>query len=257
MTSSYSHTEDAHEALSIINEQYLDGIIIDLSSPGTSARELVTEVQARISPYTPPVILFGSDNNSGLADLTPLLSASAIRYALSLDRLLDETVVLLHRSEDDLSSEQQRILREVRSTDPVLAGKTILVVDDDIRNIFALSSVLQHHKLKVVHASNGRAGIDLLETTLGVDAVLMDIMMPEMDGYETIQAIRQRPQFAQLPVIALTAKAMKGDRDKCIQAGASDYVAKPVDLDQLFSVLRVCIARSADAATSAASGGKE
>jgi CheY-like chemotaxis protein len=200
------------------------------------------------------MILFGLDNSSGLSDLTPLLNASAIRYAPTLERLLDETVVLLHRSEEDLSAEQQRILREVRNTDPVLAGKTVLVVDDDLRNIFALTSVLQHHKLRVAHASDGRSGIDLLEKTPGVDAVLMDIMMPGMDGYETIQAIRERPQFSQLPVIALTAKAMPGDRDKCIQAGASDYVAKPVDLDQLFSVLRVCFARSADAAKNAASG---
>ncbi|HYP07231.1 MAG TPA: response regulator, partial [Bryobacteraceae bacterium] len=249
-----SSTSNAHEALSIINEQYLDGIIIDIGSPGQSALELVREVQARISPYTPPVILFGSDTGAGLADLTPLLNASAIRYAPTLDRLLDESVVLLHRSEEDLSAEQQRILREVRNTDPVLAGKKVLVVDDDVRNIFALTSVLQHHKLEVVHANNGRDGIDLLENSPGVDAVLMDIMMPEMDGYETIRAIRQRPRFANLPVIALTAKAMKGDRDKCLQAGASDYVAKPVDLEQLFSVLRVCIAKITDAAKNATSG---
>ena len=124
----------------------------------------------------------------------------------------------------------------------------MLVVDDDIRNIFALTSVLQHHKIEVVHAENGRAGIELLNDTEGINAVLMDIMMPEMDGYETIRAIRAVTQFEGLPIIALTAKAMKGDREKCIQAGASDYVAKPVDLDQLFSVLRVCVARAAEGA---------
>jgi CheY-like chemotaxis protein len=249
-----THTENAHEALSIINEQYLDGLIIDLNSPGQSAQELVTEVQARISPYTPPVILFGTDEGSRLADMTPLLNASAIRYAPTLDRLLDETVVLLHRSEEDLSPEQQRLLRSVRSSDPMLAGRTVLVVDDDVRNIFALTSVLQHHDLKVVHAADGRAGIDLLENTPGVDAVLMDIMMPDMDGYETIRAIRQRVQFADLPVIALTGKAMKGDREKCIQAGATDYVAKPVDLEQLFSVLRVCMTHTTDRAKNVSSG---
>jgi CheY-like chemotaxis protein len=124
-----------------------------------------------------------------------------------------------------------------------LAGKKALVVDDDLRNIFALTSILEHHDLNVIHAENGRAGIDLLKKTPDVDIVLMDIMMPEMDGYETMRAIRQIPQFRSLPIIALTAKAMKGDRDKCIEAGASDYVTKPVDLEQLFSVLRVWVAR--------------
>ncbi len=135
------------------------------------------------------------------------------------------------------------MLAEIRSNDETLAGKKVLVVDDDLRNIFALTSVLEQHKLKVVHAENGRAGIGVLQQTPDVDAVLMDIMMPEMDGYETTRAIRQIPQFRSLPIIALTAKAMKGDRDKCLEAGASDYVTKPVDLDQLFSVLRVWTAR--------------
>ena len=127
---------------------------------------------------------------------------------------------------------------------PLSLGKKVLVVDDDLRNIFALTSVLEQHELQVLHAENGRAGIEILRNTPDVDAVLMDVMMPEMDGYETTRAIRQIPEFRSLPIIALTAKAMKGDRDKCLQAGASDYVTKPVDLDQLFSVLRVWIPRN-------------
>jgi CheY-like chemotaxis protein len=119
-------------------------------------------------------------------------------------------------------------------------------VDDDLRNIFALTSVLEHHDLQVVHAENGRTGIEVLKSTPDIDVVLMDIMMPEMDGYETMKAIRNFPEFSSLPIIALTAKAMKGDREKCIEAGASDYVTKPVDLDQLFSVLRVWISQTAD-----------
>jgi CheY-like chemotaxis protein len=146
---------------------------------------------------------------------------------------------MLHRAETDLSDSQREILNSIRRNDTTLAGKKVLVVDDDVRNIFALSTVLEQHNLQVVHAENGRAGIEMLLKTPGIDGVLMDIMMPEMDGYETTRAIRQIAKFRSLPIIAVTAKAMKGDRAKCIEAGASDYITKPVDLDQLFSVLRV------------------
>ncbi|HEY3741561.1 MAG TPA: response regulator, partial [Bryobacteraceae bacterium] len=156
-------------------------------------------------------------------------------------RLLDDLVLLLHRSEGDLTAEQRQILHRVRDTDPALAGKSVLVVDDDVRNIFALTSLLEEHDMHVVHAETGKAGIELLESSAKIDLVLMDIMMPEMDGYETIAAIRQIPRFRTIPIVALTAKAMKGDRVKCLNAGATDYITKPVDLDQLFSVLRVWI----------------
>jgi CheY-like chemotaxis protein len=129
----------------------------------------------------------------------------------------------------------------LRRTDSTLFGKTILVVDDDVRNIFALTSLLEEHNMKVLHAENGRAGIELLESRPDIDLVLMDIMMPEMDGYETMSTIRKIPEFRSLPIVALTAKAMKGDRAKCLEAGASDYITKPVDIEQLFSVLRVCM----------------
>jgi len=150
----------------------------------------------------------------------------------------------LHRAETDLSDTQREILSALRHNDPTLAGKKVLVVDDDVRNIFALTTVLEQHNLQVVHAENGRAGIEVLLRTRDVDGVLMDIMMPEMDGYETMRAIRQIAEFRTLPIIAVTAKAMKGDRAKCIEAGASDYITKPVDLDQLYSVLRVWLVRS-------------
>ena len=167
-----------------------------------------------------------------------------VRFAESNERLLEETVLLLHRAEADLSDDQRELLTAVRRNDVTLAGKKVLVVDDDVRNIFALTSVLEQHNLQVVHAENGRAGIETLLKTPGVDGVLMDIMMPEMDGYETMRAIRQIAEFRTLPIIAVTAKAMKGDRAKCIEAGASDYITKPVDLEQLFSVLRVWLVRS-------------
>jgi CheY-like chemotaxis protein len=170
-----------------------------------------------------------------------------VGYADSPDRLLEETVLFLHRAQSDLSDAQMEILNSIRRSDSTLAGKKVLVVDDDVRNIFALTTVLEQHNLQVVHAENGRAGIEVLINTPDVDGVLMDIMMPEMDGYETMRAIRQIAEFRTLPIIAVTAKAMKGDRAKCIEAGASDYITKPVDLDQLFSVLRVWLVRAHEA----------
>jgi len=173
-----------------------------------------------------------------------------VRFAGSPDQLLEETALLLHRAEQDLNQEQREILTALRKSDLTLAGKKVLVVDDDVRNIFALTSVLEQHNLQVVHAENGRTGIEMLLKTPGIDGVLMDIMMPEMDGYETMRAIRQVAEFRTLPIIAVTAKAMKGDRAKCIEAGASDYITKPVDLDQLFSMLRVWLVRNTESAHS-------
>jgi len=161
-------------------------------------------------------------------------------------------MLLLHRSDNDVTPRQREILSEIRQIDPMLAGRKILVIDDDLRNIFALTSVLEQYDIQVLHAETGRQGIDLLKDNGDVDLVLMDIMMPEMDGYETTRAIRRIPGFGALPIIALTAKAMKGDREKCLQAGASDYVTKPVDLAQLFSVVRVWIAGVVAPSTSAA-----
>jgi CheY-like chemotaxis protein len=178
------------------------------------------------------------------ADINRLSRSGVVRFAESNERLLEETILLLHRAESDLSESQREVLNGVRRSDVSLVGKKVLVVDDDVRNIFALTSVLEQHNLNVVHAENGRAGIETLLRTPGVDGVLMDIMMPEMDGYETMRAIRQIAEFRTLPIIAVTAKAMKGDRAKCIEAGASDYITKPVDLEQLFSVLRVWLDRS-------------
>jgi CheY-like chemotaxis protein len=135
------------------------------------------------------------------------------------------------------------MLEKFHRNDPVLAGRKVLIVDDDVRNIFALTSALEAHNMEVVHAENGQEGIDLLKSTPDIEAVLMDIMMPEMDGYEAITSIRNMPEFKQLPIIALTAKAMKADRDHCLQVGASDYISKPLDIDQLLSLLRVWLYR--------------
>jgi CheY-like chemotaxis protein len=166
-----------------------------------------------------------------------------VRGVASPERLLDETVRLLNRVEANLPERQRKMLDRLRVSDPWLAGRTVLLVDDDIRNIFALTSLLERHRLRVLHAENARAGIDLLRRTDSIEAVLMDIMMPDMDGFEAIRHIRAMGGFDNLPIIAVTAKAMKGDREKCIKAGANDYITKPVDLDHLFAILRVWLPR--------------
>jgi HAMP domain-containing protein/signal transduction histidine kinase/CheY-like chemotaxis protein len=234
------------EALAVIKERYLDGIVLDSGLADISATQLVEEIQVEVSLQAPPMLVCGlSPAGADLErEIRRLARQGVVRYAESLDRLLEETTLFLHRAESDLSETQRGVLTALRHNDSTLFGKKVLVVDDDVRNIFALTTVLEQHNLQVVHAENGRAGIEVLLNTSDVDGVLMDIMMPEMDGYETTRAIRQINEFRTLPIIAVTAKAMKGDRAKCIEAGASDYITKPVDLDQLFSVLRVWLVRS-------------
>jgi CheY-like chemotaxis protein len=161
----------------------------------------------------------------------------------SPERLLDETSLFLHRVVGDLPPAKRRMLETLHQTDEALVGKRVLVVDDDVRNIFALSSLLERRGMTVVVATNGQEAIRLIQSTAELSIVLMDIMMPEMDGYETMRAIRQDARFRLLPIIALTAKAMKGEREKCLEAGASDYIAKPVNTDQLLSLLRVWLYR--------------
>jgi CheY-like chemotaxis protein len=240
------------DALATVKQQGLDGIVVHQKIGDISPLQLMDEIQA-CRPGAPPVILMTSEAMTPEEEfeLACLRRTGIVKPVHSLDRLLDESVLLLHRAETDLRPEQRGILERLRGTDATLDGKKVLVVDDDVRNIFALTSLLEDHHLEVVHAENGRAGIEVLKKTPNIDLVLMDIMMPGMDGYETIKAIRQLPNFRSVPIIALTAKAMKGDREKCIDAGASDYITKPVDLDQLFSVLRVWISYGCEMAQTA------
>jgi hypothetical protein len=161
----------------------------------------------------------------------------------SPERLLDETSLFLHRVTSRLPREKQNMLERLHRSDDDLVGKAVLVVDDDVRNIFALSSVLERRGMRVLTASTGSEAIALLEHTDDLSIVLMDIMMPEMDGYQTMRRIRENPALQRLPIVALTAKAMKGDREKCFEAGASDYLAKPVNTDQLLSALRMWLHR--------------
>ncbi len=162
----------------------------------------------------------------------------------SPERLLDETALFLHHVVTDLPAEKQPMLERLHSSDEDLMNQTVLLVDDDARNIFALSSVLERRGMNVLTATTGREAISILEQSQNeVSLVLMDIMMPEMDGYETINVIRKNPAFRRLPILALTAKAMKGDREKCLEAGASDCLAKPVNTEQLLSALRMWLHR--------------
>jgi CheY-like chemotaxis protein len=157
--------------------------------------------------------------------------------------LLDETTLFLHRVIADLPESKRQMLRRVHESNEALQGRRVLIVDDDARNIFALSIVLENHYMEVLSATNGRQAIKIIRDTPDLSIALMDIMMPEMDGYRTIREMRKVPESRGLPILALTAKAMKGDREKCLEAGASDYIAKPVDTDQLLAVLRVWLHR--------------
>ena len=162
-----------------------------------------------------------------------------VKDVRSPERLLDETALFLHRVESHMPAEKRRMIEQLHTADAVFEGKKVLVVDDDVRNIYALTSAFEGRGMEVLFGENGREGMEVLMANPGIDLILMDIMMPEMDGYETMRAIRSLEDFRRLPIIALTAKAMKGDREECIAAGASDYITKPVDIDQLLSLMRV------------------
>jgi CheY-like chemotaxis protein len=192
-----------------------------------------------------PVVVFTGKELSADEDaqLHTMARSIVVKGVESPERLLDETALFLHRVVTDLPPEKQRMLELLNSSDEDLVGQSVLLVDDDSRNIFALSSVLERRGMNVLTATTGNEAIDLVNSTPGLAIVLMDIMMPEMDGYQTIRKIRQNPAYRRLPIIALTAKAMKGDREKCLEAGASDYLAKPVNTEQLLSSLRMWLHR--------------
>jgi CheY-like chemotaxis protein len=192
-----------------------------------------------------PIVVFTGRELSPEEDaqLRTMARSVVVKGVESPERLLDETALFLHRVITDLPAEKQRMLERLHSSDDRLVGRRVLLVDDDTRNIFALSSALERRGMSVLTATTGREAISLLEATPDLALVLMDIMMPDMDGYQTMEVIRSKEQFRRLPIIALTAKAMKGDREKCLEAGASDYLAKPVNTEQLLSALRIWLHR--------------
>jgi HAMP domain-containing protein/CheY-like chemotaxis protein/signal transduction histidine kinase len=233
------------EALAAIAEQPFDCMVLDLRLPDMSGFDVLERLRDTPSLGDLPVVVFTGKDLSPEEDarLHTLARSVVVKGVESPERLLDETALFLHRVVADLPPEKQQMLDRLHRSDDALVGKKVLVVDDDVRNIFALSSVLERRGMTVLTAGTGREAIETLSSTSDVAIVLMDIMMPEMDGYETMQVIRQNPAFRRLPIIALTAKAMKGDREKCLEAGASEYLAKPVNTEQLLSGLRMWLHR--------------
>ncbi|NJM70148.1 MAG: HAMP domain-containing protein [Scytonema sp. RU_4_4] len=229
------------EALEAIQNESFDCVVLDLGLPDMSGFELIERIKQHPNGETLPIIVYTARELSRVEDtqLRRMAETIIIKDVRSPERLLDETALFLHRVQANLPAPKRQILEQLHSNDPVLVGKKVLIVDDDVRNIFALTSMLERYQMQVFYAENGRDGIEVLQNTPDINVVLMDIMMPEMDGYETTRLIRQNNQFKSLPIIALTAKAMQGDREKCIEAGASDYITKPVDIEQLLSLLRV------------------
>ncbi|MEH2323838.1 MAG: response regulator [Nostoc sp.] len=233
------------EALSILRSHHFDCMVLDLGLPDMTGFTLIEQIKQEPRLLKLPIIVYTGKELSRQEEtqLRGLAETIIIKNVRSPERLLDETSLFLHRVQANLPPPKRQMLEQLHQNDPVLANRTILIVDDDLRNIFALTSFLESYQMQVLFAENGRDGIERLQTNPEINLVLMDIMMPEMDGYETTRTIRQQQQFRSLPIIALTAKAMPGDREKCIEAGASDYITKPVDTEQLLSLLRVWLYR--------------
>jgi CheY-like chemotaxis protein/signal transduction histidine kinase len=233
------------EALEVLRQQACDCVVLDLRLPDMSGFEVLESMRAEQALADVPVVVFTGRELSANEDaqLHTMARSIVVKGVESPERLLDETALFLHRVITDLPSEKQRMLERLNSSDEDLVGRTVLLVDDDSRNIFALSSALERRGMHVLTATTGSEAITIVEQTPALAIVLMDIMMPEMDGYQTIENIRRNPEYRRLPIVALTAKAMKGDREKCLEAGASDYLAKPVNTEQLLSALRMWLHR--------------
>ena len=237
--------ESGERAISRLKDEPFDCVVLDLRLPDMSGFDVLEQIRADETLRDLPVVVFTGKELSPEEDaqLHTMARSVVVKGVESPERLLDETALFLHRVVGELPSEKQQMLDRLYRTDDDLVGRPVLIVDDDVRNIFALSSVLERRGMKVLSATTGHEAIATIESTPDIAIVLMDIMMPEMDGYQTMQVIRQNPAYRRLPIIALTAKAMKGDREKCLEAGASDYLAKPVNTEQLLSVLRVWLHR--------------
>jgi CheY-like chemotaxis protein len=232
-------------ALASLRETPADCVVLDLRLPDITGFELLEKLSTDPALADVPVIVFTGRELSAEEEsqLHAVARSIVVKGVESPERLLDETALFLHRNVTNLPREKQMMLQKLTSSDDDLVGKTVLLVDDDARNIFALSSALERRGMRVLTATTGMEAIELVHSSPELAIVLMDIMMPEMDGYQTIGRIREEPEYRRLPIIALTAKAMKGDREKCLEAGASDYLAKPVNTEQLLSALRMWLHR--------------
>jgi CheY-like chemotaxis protein len=229
------------EAYQMLNEESYDCVIVDLGLPDMSGYDLLSKIKSNERLNKIPIVVYtGKDlTKEENAKLMKVANTVVLKTADSQERLLDETMLFLHRVESRLPKEKQHIIRKLHKTDEVLKNKVVLVADDDIRNIYSLVNVLEEEGMKCLTAENGAVAVKMLKENPSIDIVLMDVMMPEMDGFEATRTIRGITKFGKLPIIALTAKAMKGDREKCLSAGMSDYIAKPVNIDQLLSLIRV------------------
>ena len=229
------------EAMTALTSQHFDCCVVDLKLPDMSGFDLMDLMQTEPGIGMVPVVVFTGKELTPSEDvrLRKMAKSVVLKNVQSPERLFDETSLFLHRVVSLLPESKRQMLERLHNSDDILRNRKVLVVDDDARNIFALTSLLENHGMEVTSATNGKHAIEILRETAGLNAVLMDIMMPEMDGYETMREIRREARFQTLPILALTAKAMKGDREKCLDAGASDYIAKPVNSDQLLSLLRV------------------
>jgi CheY-like chemotaxis protein len=233
------------DAIAALDAQRFDCVVVDLRLPDVSGFELLEMLRSHEQMVDVPIVVFTGKELTDQEELQLQSYAKSIvlKDVRSPERLFDETALFLHRVVEKLPEEKRRLIDRLHGSNDVLRDRKVLVVDDDARNIFALTSVLENLDMEVFGATNGKQAIDIINATPGLSAVLMDIMMPEMDGYETIRRIRRDSRFRTLPIVALTAKAMKGDREKCLEAGASDYIAKPVNTEQLLSLLRVWLHR--------------
>jgi CheY-like chemotaxis protein len=231
----------SEDALEQLEGQPFDCMVLDLTLPDGSGFQLLEKIKKNKRFASLPVIVHTGKDLTRREEtrLKKYADTIIVKDVRSPERLLDETSLFLHRIEARLPQEKRKILEQLHNADAVFEGKKVLIVDDDVRNVFALASVFEGRGMDVLFAENGREGLETLKENPDVDLVLMDIMMPEMDGYETTRAVRELPEFQALPIVALTAKAMKGDREKSIASGASDYITKPVDVDQLLSLMRV------------------
>jgi HAMP domain-containing protein/signal transduction histidine kinase/DNA-binding response OmpR family regulator len=233
------------EALAAVRAKAYDLIVSSLEIPDRKGFDLVEELKEEAASRDVPLVAYHEKELSRKEELhlKRLTQTTVLKDVRSPERLIDEAALFLHRPVASLAEEKRELLRKLHQAGTVLSGKKVLVVDDDIRNIYAMTSILEPHRMQILSAETGRTAIELLQENADIDVVLMDIMMPDMDGYDTMRAIRKLAKFRSLPIIALTAKAMKGDREKCIEAGASDYVSKPVDTEQLLAMLRAWLYR--------------
>ena len=239
-----SEANSGQAALAQLGAQHFDCMILDLTLPDMSGFELLNRLDgAEHLPKCPVIVYTGKAlSEEENQELMEYADSVIVKGAKSPERLLDEAALFLHRVVADMPEEKQRMIKKLLGNEGVLTGKAILIVDDDARNAFALSKLLADKGLKMHIAPNGEKALDTLDKT-PIDLVLMDIMLPGMDGYEITRRIRAQGRFRQLPILALTAKAMKGDREKCLEAGANDYLSKPVDAERLLSMLRVWLSK--------------